>query len=250
MTQRPLPAVDDAHCPRRAIGCPRVLSAATLGLLTLSLLGSGVQVMAGPFFQTGERADHFVLANKRLSEDWRQALYEKGTTRVYRGKELNLIGMPVGGIAAGQLYICGDGTLGEWKIFNQQYFSGYGRDNYRPRMPGKPIDQGFAVVAGAGDELTARRLSRQGFPDVEFVGEYPIANVRYADDGFPLRVELEAFSPFIPLNARDSAMPVTVLRYTLENISEQGLSGGLLGWLEKENPKALLEDGVAAEKKE
>ena len=188
--------------------------------------------MAGPLVRSEVSADHFVPADKRLTREWLRRLYERGASRVLRDRELNLVGMPVGGIAAGQMYLCGDGTLGEWKIFNRQYFSGYGKDNYQPRLPARPIEQGFAIVVDQDGRSIGRRLDRSGFPGVEFVGEYPLATVRYADDDFPVHVELEAFSPFIPLNARDSALPATVLRFTVRNASPRALSAGLLGWLE------------------
>ncbi len=190
--------------------------------------------MAGPFFRDLTGSDHFVPVDKRLSTQWLRSLYEKGGSRVYRGAELNLIGMPVGGLAAGQLYLCGDGTLGEWKIFNQQYFSGCGKENYRPRLPDRPIEQGFAVVVKGRPlkGVLCRGLDRQDFPNVELVAEYPLGSVRYADEQFPVRVELEAFSPFIPLNARDSALPATILQLTIENTLDQSVRAGVFGWLE------------------
>ncbi len=216
------------------IGRRQFLKTAGLGLVALSPLGPKVPAMAGPFMRELVGDDHFVPVDKRLSEQWLRSLYEKGGPRVYRGKELNLIGMPVGGLAAGQLYLCGDGTLGEWKIFNQRYFSGYGKENYRPRLPGKPIEQGFAVVVKGRPLKGAlcHGLNRRDFPKVEFVGEYPLGRVRYADEKYPVRVELEAFSPFIPLNARDSALPATILEFTIENTLDQSVRAGLLGWLE------------------
>ncbi|MBU0617450.1 MAG: hypothetical protein KKI02_07020, partial [Planctomycetes bacterium] len=236
--ETPLPAEQDKYCcpgdTRTGIDRRQFLKTAGLGLVALSPLGPQVPAMAGPFFRELIGDDHFVPADKRLSTDWLRSLYEKGGPRVYRDKELNLIGMPVGGLGAGQLYLCGDGTLGEWKIFNQRYFSGYGKENYRPRLPDKPIEQGFAVVVKGHtlESTLCRQLDRQDFPKVEFVGEYPLGSVRYVDEEFPVRVELEAFSPFIPLNARDSALPATILQFTIENTIDQSLHAGLFGWLE------------------
>ncbi|MCP4249129.1 MAG: hypothetical protein GY778_18960 [bacterium] len=203
-----------------------------IGLTSLSSLGSNLVAMAGPFAGNTGAHDHFVPADKRLSRAWLADLRAKGGPRVLRGRELNLVGMPVGGIGAGQVYLCGDGTLGSWQVFNRQYFSGYGRDNYRPNPPEQPIEQGFAVLVRQGDQTIARSLDRGGFPDVEFVGQYPLGRVKYASAAFPVRVDLEAFSPFIPLNARDSALPATVLEYTLTSTADQPVSVGLLGWLE------------------
>ncbi len=174
---------------------------------------------------------HFVPAEKNLSPDWLAALTLRGERRTWRGSELNLIGMPVGGIAAGQVYLCGDGTLGCWQIFNRDYFSGYGRDNYGPRMPERPIEQGFALVVDEGGQSRGFTLDRSGFPDVEFIGEYPIGLVRYPHGDCPASIELEAFSPFIPLNAADSALPATVMRFTIANKSDSPIRAAIVGWL-------------------
>jgi non-lysosomal glucosylceramidase len=202
-----------------------------IGLASVPSISSGLSAMAGPFAAPGPGVQHFIPADKRLLPDWVASLTARGSREVYRGKELNLIGMPVGGIAAGQLYLCGDGTLGCWKIFNQRYFSGTGSENYRPVMPDRSIEQGFALAFEHEGRTVTRRLDRRGFPSVDFVGEYPFGFVRYAEEGCPVQVLLEAFSPFIPLNAKDSALPATVLRYTVRNTGERSVRVALAGWL-------------------
>ena len=84
---------------------------------TAATLASRSGVMAGPF----EAADFekLVPADKKLDPEWVQSLTARGTPSVYRGAELEKIGMPVGGICAGQLYLGGDGKLWHWDIFNQ-----------------------------------------------------------------------------------------------------------------------------------
>lgn len=54
---------------------------------------------------------------------------QKGDRKEYKGDELYTIGMPVGGICAGQLYVRGDGTLANWWIANNAYNTGYGIDH-------------------------------------------------------------------------------------------------------------------------
>jgi len=185
---------------------------------------------------------HEVPADKALPPEWYASLYEHGQTTVYSGRELETIGMPIGGIAAGQLYLLGDGRLGCWQIFNRHINSGYGRDSYKYRTPDSPLDQGFAVdvrYLDASDDAMSFEadgglwlLNREYFPDVTFTGEYPIGRVRYTDDGCPVDIEMEAFSPFIPLNAEDSALPATVFHITVKNTSDRPVSAKLYGWLE------------------
>jgi len=167
---------------------------------------------------------------------WMARLRADDGRKVYRGAELETIGMPCGGVAAGQLYVRGDGTLAQWWIFNNCENTGYGANCYRTYRPPSPLDQGFAIsVEDAGGGRIRRDLSRDGFDAIEFVGEYPIAEVRYRakeKPALPVEVDLEVFSPFIPLNAKDSSLPATVLRFTVRNTSGKPVKAHLTGWLQ------------------
>ncbi len=94
------------------------------------------------------------------------------------------------------------------------------------------MGQGFAIKVTSELGVKVRSLDRAGFPQVRFCGEYPIGLVDFVDDEFPLDVQLEAFSPFIPLNARDSALPATVLQYRLKNTSSAPVTAAVAGWLQ------------------
>ncbi|CAA6677701.1 MULTISPECIES: GH116 family glycosyl-hydrolase [unclassified Lentimonas] len=220
------------------------------GSLTSALLLSGrLPVMAGPFSKT-DIANHLIPADKKLSAAWLNSLTQRGAPEVFSGDELKYIGMPIGGIGCGQLYLAGDGRLWHWDIFK----SNYTREKHDMEMKamtmgghyahpvavgeaychqnGEEVEQGFAVRATSGDKSLVRTLDQNGFPDVSFRGEYPLGRVTYEDAEFPAKVMLEAFSPFIPLNTKDSALPVTVMRYTVTNRSDAALQVDLGGWLQ------------------
>jgi uncharacterized protein (DUF608 family) len=197
----------------------------TSAATTLGLMFSRLPVMAGPF--TRADFDHIVPADKKLRPEWVKSLYERGTPEVLRGNDLKFIGMPIGGIGAGQLYLGGDGRLWHWDIFNQT--SGTGSEHYAgPLTPSSPLAQQFSLTV-AGQKRT---LDSTGFSDVSFRGEYPIGIVEYADAAIPVTVKLEAFSPFIPLNTDDSSLPATILQFTLRNTSAQPVEAALTGQLE------------------
>ncbi len=232
-------AVPDAcNCASRGTGraVPRraFLKVSGLGVVG-SLFGASQAIMAGEFSPADLRGDHLVPADKKLAKSWVKALFERGEKEVFRGKALGNIGMPCGGIGAGQLYLCGDGTLGSWQIFNYAA-SNWVEDThatYEHRGFAKPVDQGFAVVLKSGDGAkVTHKLSREGFKNISFNGQYPIGTVQYEEEGVPARVTMEAFSPFIPLQAEDSGLPATVFHITVENRSQSELSTGVLGWLE------------------
>jgi len=172
-----------------------------------------------------------VPIDKHLDPAWLASLTVRGERAVYRGKDLAKIGMPVGGICAGQLYLGGDGKLWHWDIFNQHI--GTGDEHYaHPPDPDHPIEQGFAlrITSGAGSQI--RTLDKSGFSDITFTGEYPIGYVNYADPDCPVTVSLEAFSPFIPLNTHDSSLPATVMSYTVRNHTAQKVEVELVGWIQ------------------
>ncbi|MEI8288190.1 MAG: GH116 family glycosyl-hydrolase [Verrucomicrobiota bacterium] len=198
----------------------KLSSAAALGMVF-----SRMPAMAGPF--TREDFDHLVPADKKLSPDWVKSLFARGTPEVLRGSELKYVGMPVGGIGAGQLYLGGDGRLWHWDIFNSSGKTG--SEHYaKPPVPGSPLAQRFSLKIGG----TTRTLDRDGFSDITFRGEYPVGTVEYADAGVPLAVKIEAFSPFIPLNTDDSSLPATILQFTLRNTSAAPVEAVLAGELE------------------
>lgn len=175
---------------------------------------------------------HKVPVDKSLPSDYLETLLERGFPEFHQGDALDMIGMPIGGIAAGQLYLLGDGTLGCWNIFNHVHSTGPGNLCYNNQKHTSPVDHGFSIVTETGGATSVRNLSRKGFSEIAFLGQYPIGSVRYADPDSSIRVTLNAFSPFIPLNPEDSGLPATIFQVEVVNISEAPINVGVLGWLE------------------
>jgi uncharacterized protein (DUF608 family) len=204
------------------------------GAGTVILAGLPVAI-AGPF--TRKDFEKLVPADKRLTGDWLRSLTARGERTVYRGEDLERIGMPIGGICAGQLYLGGDGKLWHWDIFNQRI--GTGAEHYaRPMKPVSAVQQGFAVRITSAGKTEMRPLERAHWGEVTFTGEYPIGYVSYRDKGCPISVGLEAFSPFIPLNVDDSSLPATILEFTISNGGPSEAEVELGGWLQ--NPVCLF----------
>ena len=180
---------------------------------------------------------------KQFDPDWIGSLDERGEPIVYtpdNSANFEYIGMPVGGICSGQLYLGGDGKLWYWDIFNTKamrdthsihtHRNPYKRSD-RDRACHYPV-QGFALRIHKGNQTVVKTLDRDGFQDITFTGTYPIGQVAYQDADLPVNVTLEAFSPFIPLDLENSNYPGTVLAYSVTNTSSQPVRGELLGWLE------------------
>ena len=218
------------------------------GIGTAALASGGPLTSGGAAFGAVDDIDHFVPADKQLNDDWVASLFARGQRSWHTGDELKTIAMPIGGICTGQVYLTGQGRLLFWDVLNKHWSTLDGRANYiRDRLPGTTVkdgtefremtampivDQGFALRIGRGSGAVVRTLDGTGFSDVRFCGEYPIGLVEYVDQNLPVKVSLETFSPFIPMNAADSALPATVLNYTVENTSQADVQVSLVGWLE------------------
>ena len=203
-----------------------------MGILGLSAAGSlfpSSRATAGTLVP-GE-FETLVPVDKHLDPSWVASLTARGGPTIYRGAELEKIGMPVGGQCAGQLYLGGDGRLWLWDIFNDLYPTA-GSHYAKAPAPNYAVGQGFAVRVLSGAPAKTWTLDAKGFPDVSFSGQYPIGTVNYRDPAAPMSVKLEAFSPFCPLAVDDSDFPATMLRCTLTNTSTARIELELAGWLE------------------
>ncbi|MFA6482348.1 MAG: GH116 family glycosyl hydrolase [Bacteroidales bacterium] len=209
----------------------RLTGVGSLGLF------AGLPVMAGPFKNTDFQ--DLVPVDKKLSPEWVKSLFERGVPQVYKGEELKYIGMPVGGICTGQMYLGGDGKLWQWDIFNKRMSTGDAHYAH-PVEANSSVEQGFAITIKSKGATETFKLDKTRFPEVTFRGEYPIGIVDYhtgrrveTDNNLSLpAVTLEAFSPFIPLSVDESSLPATIMRFTLKNNSDEPVEATLFGWLE------------------
>ena len=206
--------------------------------LSLTLLSSlfGLSLWSCAGGAAEPPATHYVPADKQRDGQWITALFAKGERKAYAGDELKYLAMPCGGIGAGELNVRGDGNLASWCILNEVQYGNYDGAHYlHPRVEDKRLEHGFAIsVRPTGQPARVLRLNNADFDDIHFIGEYPIATLGYhrrAQD-LPVSVQSEVFSPFVPLSVRDSANPVTVLSYTVTNVSEKPVEVALAGWLE------------------
>lgn len=149
-------------------------------------------------------------------------------TRVFEGRMLSEIAFPIGGIGTGTVSLGGRGNLRDWEIFNR---------------PGKGKDLPYTFFSIWFKEEDSKPVSRilearllppyrgsHGIPahylpglprfsKTKFKGEYPFAWVFFEDYNIPLEISLEAFNPLIPLNEKDSGLPVAIFKWRVRNKS-------------------------------
>ncbi len=223
------------------------------GILTAGLLTSRFPVIAGPFLP-GELNGLHIPVNKKLDPEWIKSLYKRGavTTYLKTKNELQYIGMPVGGINCGTVYLRGDGRLWLWDIFNSnqegiepkeiawdsEVHAGNkvrSRDGSAYVAPAKnifPLEQGFAVKIEYGDKSIIKKISDEDWDEIAFDATYPMATIRYTDNNLPVEISMKVWSPFIPLNEDDSGLPATIFSFQINNTSTEPVKISLAGWLE------------------
>lgn len=156
----------------------------------------------------------------------------------YTGKNTKEISFPIGGIGTGSIGIGGDGRLIDWEIFQRP---SKGSINSYTHFAIRIIQDGkikAAVLNGNILKDYAGQYSKEkfmgygfgpntrkmyGFPhfeNVEFDGEFPIANISFKDTKFPANVKMTAFNPFIPSDDKNSSIPAGFFEIEIENTTE------------------------------
>ena len=146
--------------------------------------------------------------------------------RTFAGRQLEMLAFPLGGVAAGSVSLGGRGQLRDWQIFNR---ADYGKaPNYAfPSIwaqagDSKPVVRVLEArltppYASAGGLSPERVSGLTRLETATFTGEFPMARIAFRDRKLPVKVTLEAFTPFVPLDADESGLPVAVLRYRVSN---------------------------------
>jgi non-lysosomal glucosylceramidase len=146
----------------------------------------------------------------------------------------------LGGIGTGNVSVGSRGEFRDWEIFNCS-----GKNNMIPytffairvqdekgkvdtRILESELQPPFTKSHGFTSEEVAG-LPR--FKRSEMRGGQPFVTVDLIDDVLPVEVVMEAFTPFIPLNAKDSGLPVFRVCYEVRNPSDSPVNVSVAGSL-------------------
>ena len=151
----------------------------------------------------------------------------------YTGSNLNRIAFPIGGIGAGMFCVEGTGAISHMsvrnhpEIFNEPFMfaaiSLKGIKNGAKVLEGQVRDwKKFGTsYAGNGSSGTSWGLPR--FESARFSARFPFAYVDLSDKDLPLKVQLKAWSPFIPTDADNSSLPAGAIEYSFVNTGNSQL---------------------------
>lgn len=157
----------------------------------------------------------------------------------YTGEYTKEISFPLGGIGTGCVGLAGNGSLVDWEIFNRPAKgggNGYSFFAVKAIRNGKPITKVIngdlqkdfmgqyqkAQFCGYGFGPNAQTMC--GFPHfsaVEFENDFPIARLKFADEGFPADVKMTAYNPFIPGDEDNSSIPAAFFEIEISNTSDE-----------------------------
>ena len=170
---------------------------------------------------------------------------------IYKGGRTNEISFPLGGIGTGCIGLAGNGRLIDWEVFNRPNkgsLNGFSHFAVKAEQDGVVLDArvlhgdlhpphiGDLGVqhGGSGFGFGPRRGHLAGVPhlrEVEFRGEFPIANLKFKGGRFPARVTMTAFNPFIPLNDKDSGLPAAFFEIEVKNTTKKTITYTVVGAL-------------------
>ena len=161
------------------------------------------------------------------------------------------ISFPLGGIGSGCIGLAGNGSLIDWEIFNRPSkcsrngFSHFAvRAEEEGKVTGVRILNGdlpppyigehqeqaghFGFGYGPAEETLS---SWPHFPEHEFSGNYPVAEINFTDDSFPGKNKLTAWSVMIPGESKDSSLPAAFFEVELRNTSDRVIDYTVIGVL-------------------
>ncbi len=174
----------------------------------------------------------------------------------YDREHLHRIALPIGGIGTGTVALGGAGELRDWEIMNipAKNYSTVTTGNdapffsiYTKKKNGSSRTKALLGPVDPADyqHYEGRSVDHHGLPrfrNASFETTYPFGIVSLSDMTMPVKVKIIGYNPFIPGNADDSGIPIAILKYEIQNISDQtievSISGNLRNFIGKDGSKS------------
>lgn len=183
-------------------------------------------LMAEGLSSDGKGAEPFNSRNEP-SKAFRRKFNEE-----YSGEYLNRVAFPMGGIGAGMICLEGTGALSHFSIRNRPaifnepcIFAAIcikgDKNNIARVLEGQVPRWKLFGMPGAGNGAGGTSYGLPRFRRASFLARFPFGIVKLWDDEVPLDVEITGWSPFEPLNADESSLPLVGLEYKFTNKSKR-----------------------------
>jgi len=144
----------------------------------------------------------------------------------------------LGGIGTGNISIGSRGNLKDIEIFNKPntgvnapytFFTIWVKEKGKEPVV-KKIEAKLRPPYSGSSEFFSKETA--GLPHLDssmMRAQYPFVWIDFKDKDIHLPITLEAFTPFIPLNANDSGIPGVIMRYKIKNNSESSVKVSISG---------------------
>ena len=150
--------------------------------------------------------------------------------RVFAGPQLDRVAFPMGGIGAGMICLEGTGALSHVSIHHApdvtRDLNAFGALWVKGAPGGARVIEGpvprwkLYGPRGAANGGPGSLLGLPRFAEASFHARFPFGVVDLRDPAMPIEVRLTGWSPFVPLDADASSLPVAALEYELTNVSD------------------------------
>ena len=173
----------------------------------------------------------------------------------YDSEHLLRVALPLGGIGTGTVSLGGSGELQDWEVMNVPA-KGYstvttGNDApffaiYTKKKNEKSNTKALLGPIHYADyqHYEGRSVDHHGLPrfrKASFETTYPFGIVNLSDKTMPVQVKIVGYNPLIPGDADASGIPIAILKYEVENTSneevEVAVSGNIRNFVGKDGSK-------------
>jgi len=149
----------------------------------------------------------------------------------YEGENLSRIAFPIGGMGSGMFCIEGSGAISHMSVRHQPGI--FNEPCMYAAIHIKGVKNGTKVLEGQSPEWKRFGLPSAGngmghttwglprFKENTFLARFPFAEIELADNELPVKVQLKAWSPFIPTDEDNSSIPVGAIEYTFHNTGKE-----------------------------
>jgi len=154
--------------------------------------------------------------------------YRTETRREHKARS----GIALGGIGAGWFELRQDGLTYDWNIFNNRplgtgenfdwdtgsmlFFTiRYQEKGKDPKIKLLQIEDKYNGGGVRSHEHYYIVPWMSGVDSIEYEGSFPFIRMRFTDRDMPFVVDYEAFSPFVPHDAKNSALPCAIFSFSV-----------------------------------
>lgn len=201
-------------------------------LANLTLSGIGASLIPSGLLAATNNTAAAQPGTAENNEQGNNDAYTRSYNGAYKGKYLERVAFPIGGIGTGMFCVEGTGAISHMSVrHNPEMF-------FEPAM--------FAAISIKGMNGGARVLEKNipdwkkfgmrdsglggtggatwglpRFEEAEFLARFPFAEIKLSDSHMPLQATIKAWSPFTPGDEDNSSLPVGGLEYQFINTSSK-----------------------------